>query len=84
MLPRLWVLILLTAENYRKLPRLPALASVLKGPDRSGLMARLKDSPCLLQAGGVNDRHKGSIAPDPQIDWIVDRLWFNLNERRRL
>jgi hypothetical protein len=39
-------------------------------------MVRPNDSPRLLEDGGVNDRHKGSVAPDPHVDWIVDSLVF--------
>src|ERR1035441_9422406 len=41
-------------------------------------MARLNDSPRLFEDGGVNDRHKGSIAPDPHVDRIVDSLVLQL------
>src|SRR6185437_12234661 len=36
------------------------------------LMARFNDSPCLLEDGSVNNRHKGSLAPDPHVGRIVD------------
>src|SRR5580700_1329072 len=42
------------------------------------LMARLNNSPCLLEDGDVNDRHKGPIAPDPHIDRILDSLVLQL------